>query len=215
MRRAGAMLAAAGVAVLGWALVTLMWQEPFTAIASRQAQHALAAQLVHRAAPVREGLARTARGYRLRSGDGQAMGRIAIPRIRLDVVLVDGTSERDLAKGPGIYRGDYLPGEGRLVYIAGHRTIFGAPFSHLDQLRPGDVIVITLPYGRFAYRVTGHRIVPATAVGVLRSHRREQLILQTCHPRYSASHRYLVYAAPLRPLAQQTSMRREAHRART
>jgi len=213
MRRASALASATGVAILGWALVTLAWQEPFTAIASRQAQRELAVQLAHKTAPTRNESALAARRYRQHSRDGDAMGRIAIPRIRLDVVLVDGTSESDLAKGPGIFRGDYLPGEGRLIYIAGHRTIFGAPFSHLDELRRGDVIVLTLPYGRFAYRVTGHRIVPATAVWVLRSHRREQLILQTCHPRFSASHRYLVYAAPLRPLT--PPMRREAHDART
>jgi len=126
------------------------------------------------------------------------MGRIVIPRIGLNAVLVEGTSEADLANGPGIYAGDYLPGEGRLVYVAGHRTTYGAPFSQLDLLHSGDSISIVLPYGSFVYRVTRHRIVAATAVSVLRSHRREQLILQTCHPRFSASHRYLVYAEPFR-----------------
>ena len=144
----------------------------------------------------RAALTFVARDFRIRSHDGEAMGRIAIPRIGLNVVVVDGTSGRDLARGPGFYRGDYLPGEGRLVYVAGHRTIFGAPFSHLEKLRRGELIVLAMPYGRFTYRVTGHRIVPATALWVLRSGGHEQLILQTCHPRFSASHRYLVYATP-------------------
>jgi len=208
MRRLATALIVAGLALVAWSIVTTVWQEPFTALASRRAQRALTTQLAQRTRADRVELARltlreAARAYRRHSRDGEALGRIAIPRIRLHVVLVDGTSEPDLAKGPGLYRGDYLPGEGRLVYIAGHRTIFGAPFSHLDELRRGDAVVITLPYGRFLYRVTGHRIVPATAVWVLRSHRREQLILQTCHPRFSASHRYLVYATPVRPLTHQ------------
>jgi sortase A len=192
MRRAETTVAVLGIAVTAWSLLTLVWQEPFTRIEHWHTERALAATLA-----VRDRSAHiTARRYRLHSHDGEVMGRIAIPRIRLNALLVDGTSEPDLAKGPGFYRGDFLPGEGRLVYIAGHRTIFGAPFSHLDALRRGDLVVLAMPYGRFAYRVTGHRIVPATALGVLRTGRHEQLILQTCHPRYSASHRYLVYATP-------------------
>jgi sortase A len=127
------------------------------------------------------------------------MGRILIPRLHLDTVLVEGTSEADLAKGPGIYAGDYLPGEGQLVYIAGHRTTYGAPFGQINLLHRGDTVTIRMPYGTFRYRVTGHRIVIATDVGVLRSSQGERLILQSCHPRFSASHRYLVYALPLRP----------------
>jgi sortase A len=126
------------------------------------------------------------------------MGRILIPRLGLDAVLVEGTSEADLAKGPGFYSGDFLPGEGRLVYIAGHRTTYSAPFAEINLLRRGDTITIRVPYGTFRYRVTRHRIVPATDIAVLRSTGRERLILQSCHPRFSATHRYLVYALPLR-----------------
>jgi sortase A len=138
------------------------------------------------------------------------MGRLVIPRIGLSAVLVDGTSPSDLTRGPGFYAGDSLPGEGRLVYIAGHRTIYGAPFAHLDVLRRGDTIAIAMPYGSFRYRVTSHRIVKATQLSVLRSHGYEQLILQTCHPRFSASHRYLVYAEPLHPSAHESPLRHAA-----
>jgi sortase A len=125
------------------------------------------------------------------------MGRILIPRLGLDAVLVEGTSEADLAKGPGIYAGDFLPGEGRLVYVAGHRTTYSAPFAQINLLRRGDRITIRMPYGTFRYVVTRHRIVPATDVAVLRSGDRERLILQSCHPRFYATHRYLVYALPV------------------
>jgi LPXTG-site transpeptidase (sortase) family protein len=82
------------------------------------------------------------------------------------------------------------------VYVAGHRTTYSAPFSHLDRLRRGDTVTIALPYGTFVYTVTRHRIVTANDIAVLRSHHREQLILQTCQPRFSATHRYLVFARP-------------------
>jgi sortase A len=191
-------LIAAGVLTLAWVLVTLTWQDPITAIETWHHQRALATQLRTRHAPLRHGSLRLqSRAYRLASHDGEAMGRILIPRLNLDAVLVEGTSEADLAEGPGLYAGDYLPGEGRLVYVAGHRTTYSAPFARINLLHRGDPITIRMPYGRFRYVVTGHRIVGATDVSVLRSGDRERLILQSCHPRFFATHRYLVYARPV------------------
>ena len=88
----------------------------------------------------------------------------------------------------------YLPGEGRLVYIAGHRTTYLAPFSHIDAIHRGDYIRLEMPYATFTYRATGHRIVPADDLNVLRSPDHELLELQACHPRFFATHRYIVYA---------------------
>jgi LPXTG-site transpeptidase (sortase) family protein len=51
-----------------------------------------------------------------------------------------------------------------------------------------------MPYATFSYRATRHRVVRATDLSVLRSPRHEQLELQACHPRFFASHRYIVYA---------------------
>jgi len=190
-------LIGAGSVLLAWVLVTWRWRDPITAFQAWRRQGALAAQLRARHAPAHGGsLLLRARAYRRASHDGEAMGRIVIPRLALDTVLVEGTSEADLAKGPGIYAGDYLPGEDRLVYVAGHRTTYNAPFSQINLLRRGDTVTLRMPYGTFRYRVTGHRIVTATDVAVLRTGRRELLILQSCHPRFSATHRYLVYAVP-------------------
>ena len=52
-----------------------------------------------------------------------------------------------------------MPGEGELVYIAGHRTTYGAPFSRIDKLRKGDRVFVELPYATIEYAITGHRIV--------------------------------------------------------
>ena len=55
-----------------------------------------------------------------------------------------------------------------------------------------------LPYGTFVYAVRSHKIVPADDVAELRSHGREVLALQACHPRFFATHRYIAYAVPVR-----------------
>jgi sortase A len=90
-----------------------------------------------------------------------------------------------------------MPGEGQLVYIAGHRTTYGAPFAHITDLKRGDRVFIELPYGTFEYAITGHRIVAAEELSVLKSKGVEQLALQACHPRFFASHRYIAYAKPV------------------
>ena len=90
-----------------------------------------------------------------------------------------------------------MPGEGKLVYVAGHRTTYGAPFSDINQLDVGDPITVELPYGSVEYRVTSHRIVDDNDLSVLKSRGREELVLQACHPRFFASQRYLVYARPV------------------
>ena len=55
-----------------------------------------------------------------------------------------------------------------------------------------------MPYATFVYAVTLHRVVAADDLSVLRSHRREQVELQACHPRFFATHRYIAYARLIR-----------------
>jgi sortase A len=133
--------------------------------------------------------------YRKELHEGDPLGRITVPRLGLkNMVVVNGTDHDSLTKGPGRYLGSYMPGQGQLIYIAGHRTTYLAPFSHIDSLRRGDRVTLQLPYATFTYAVTGSRIVPASDLSVLRTHGHEQLILQACHPRFFATHRYLAYA---------------------
>lgn len=127
--------------------------------------------------------------------DGDPAGRLVIPALDVDEVVVEGTRPGDLARGPGRYRSTALPGEGGTVGIAGHRTTYGAPLRHADRLRPGDRLELRMPYGRFAYEVTGTRIVAPSDTSVLRGRRgRERLVLTTCHPLHSSSQRLVVLA---------------------
>ncbi|TML56397.1 MAG: class E sortase [Actinobacteria bacterium] len=112
--------------------------------------------------------------------------------------LVTGTDHDSLTKGPGWDMRTYLPGAGELIYIAGHRTTYLAPFAHIENIRVGDFVIIQVPYGTFQYRVFRHVVVPSTDLGVLRSHGREVVELQACHPRFFATHRYIVYARLMR-----------------
>jgi sortase A len=198
--------------MLVWALVVWQWQDPFTALYTTWRQHQLTSQYDKRvkkftvSAPTahesvaaeRRSIAREARRYRLQSQRGQAIGRIKVPRMGVNMILVNGTDHETLKKGPGRDLRTFMPGENRLIYIAGHRTTYLAPFSHIDRLRAGDRVTIEVPYATFVYAVTHHRIVKATDLSVLRSPRYELLELQACHPRFFASHRYIAYARLLR-----------------
>ncbi len=226
-RRLGLLLMIAGGLTIAWGIVVWQWQDPFTALYTMYQQRELSSSYAQRAReftlpPIRVGrserdalsaarsAARTqlvaserkailteATKYRLDSHAGQALGRIIVPRLGLNMIFVDGTDDSSLERGPGRDLQTYMPGENRLVYIAGHRTTFLAPFSHIDALRAGDTITLELPYATFVYRVTHHIIVPANDLGVLKSGRRELLALQACHPRFFATHRYIVYAKPV------------------
>jgi sortase A len=206
----GTVLAVAGVLTLLWALLVWQWQDPFTALYTKWKQHELASQYDKRArsfhtsisgattAAERESIAREARRYRTSSKRGQAIGRLRVPRMGVNMLLVNGTDHDTLKKGPGRDGRTFMPGENRLVYIAGHRTTYLAPFSHIDRLRSGDRVTIEVPYGTFIYAVTRHRIVKATDLSVLLSPKHEVVELQACHPRFFASHRYIAYARLLR-----------------
>jgi sortase A len=227
-RRVGLALMVCGALVLAWAGVVWQWQDPFTALYTMYKQHQLSQAYERRshefelshprpahvqgkdvktkkpnsakaALAAEERTVRTeARDYRLASQEGAPLGKIIVPRLGLNMIFVNGTSESSLEQGPGRDLETFMPGESRLVYIAGHRTTFLAPFSHIDALRPGDRVTLELPYATFVYAVTRHLIVSADDLAVLRPGRHELLALQACHPRFFATHRYIVYARPIK-----------------
>ena len=121
-----------------------------------------------------------------------------VDKLGLKIIVVNGTSHDDLTKGPGRELHTYMPGEGELVYVAGHRTTYLAPFAPIDSLRADDRVTFELPYASFQYLITGHRVVAADDLAVLQSHHKELLELQACHPRFFASHRWIAYARLVR-----------------
>ena len=117
-----------------------------------------------------------------------------VPRLGISYVLVEGTDAASLRLGPARDDRSFMPGEGNLVYVAGHRTTFAAPFSHIDEFRarrPGPV------HGALRdVHVRRHRAYHRRRerpVGAPAAHH-ELLALQACHPRFFATQRYIVWA---------------------
>lgn len=204
-----------GIAIGAWTTSVWLWQDPATALYTAHRQSQLSSDLrrsakafvadnptlsqeatAPRRAPSAAALRRLASSYGSRTPAGGPLGKLAIPRLGLHVTFVNGTNAADLRAGPGRDERTGLPGQDRLVYIAGHRTTFGAPFANIDRLRPGDKVILELPYAVFTYRVTRTRIVDAHDLSVLRPGTREVVVLQACHPRFFATQRLLVYAEP-------------------
>jgi sortase A len=206
VRDVASVLILSGVLLLIDAGVTLVWQEPVTAVIalierSQINQRFLTAPLtpVDRHALVRvedpaERLAYLARREAREVTTGAAIGRIMIPKIGVGFEVVQGTDELSLQKGPGHYPGTAFPGLGETVAIAGHRTTYLAPFRHIDALAPGNRIILRMPYGRFTYVVEYRKIVLPTALWVTKNVGYDRLVLSACNPLYSAAQRIIVFA---------------------
>lgn len=127
---------------------------------------------------------------------GQSLTRIEIPRIGVNVVVVQGIDENDLRAGAGHYPETPLPCTAGNVAIAGHRTTYGKPFANVDRLVPGDKIILKTPIGSCVYRVSqAPFVVLPTDWGVIaNSPGQFELTLTSCHPKGSASHRIVIRA---------------------
>lgn len=125
---------------------------------------------------------------------GSAVARIRIPRIGVDKAVVEGVALSDLRRGPGHYAGTPLPGQPGNSSIAGHRTTYGAPFFRLDEMKPGDPILVSTVQGAFRYEVRRVFVVRPNQVDVLNSTPGDQLTLTTCNPRFSAAQRLVLVA---------------------
>src|SRR6266576_980139 len=137
----------------------------------------------------------------LHGGEGIAVLRI--PRLGQGYlkVIVEGVTRNDLRKGPGHYPGTALPGQLGNFVVSGHRTTYGAPFNRLDEVQPGDAIVLETRTTWYVYRETGEETVSPDALWVtypVPGHLGEQptqhlLTFTTCTPKYSASHRLVLF----------------------
>jgi sortase A len=216
-------LITAGLLVMADVGITLAYQEPLSSIYSSIKQSEKASQLknlesefltqedkqeIERASTAAKGdkdpkarkalkqnYAKLAQRLVDESKPGDALGRIEAPGMDgLNMVFVQGTDESSLELGPGHYPETAMPGQGKTVAIAGHRTTYLAPFRHIDSLKPDDKITLKMPYGTFIYSVQKSEIVDPTDVGVVRDTGYERLVLSACNPVYSAAQRYIIYA---------------------
>lgn len=208
LRDVSLVLIISGALLLADAGITLLWQEPLTAVIALIKRGEIDNRfLSYKGAPlseldrralaamrsVRERVAYLARQERRSVKTGDAIGTIQLPNIGTYTV-VQGTDDTTLQKGPGHYQQTAFPGVGQTVAIAGHRTTYLAPFRHLDSVKPGQQIVLTMRYARFTYTVQHTQIVDPTAWWITRNVGYDRLVLSACNPLYSASQRIVVFA---------------------
>lgn len=209
VRDISSVLIISGLLLLLDAGVTLIWQEPVTAVLALiqrsdinkrylSLSTAPLSPLEHHALlsikQLDDRISFLARREARQVGTGAAIGRIVIPKIGASFDVVQGTDAASLEKGPGHYPGTAFPGLGQTVAIAGHRTTYLAPFRHIDSLKSGDRIMVKMPYGEFIYVVQFHKIVLPTALWVTRNVGYDRLVLSACNPLYSAAQRIIVFA---------------------
>jgi sortase A len=209
LRALSTVLIVAGGLMLADAVLTLVWQEPVSALYAKVVQGQLGDDLeelqarrpsaldvaaLQKLATERRRMAFLARRLRADSDEGAAVGRVLIDKIDANFVLVDGTDGNDLRRGPGIYDDVPFPGAPGTTAIAGHRTTYAAPFRRIDRLDRGDRVVVQMPYGRFTYEVEKTRIVAPSEVSVIDRVTFDRLVLSACHPLYSAAQRIVVFA---------------------
>jgi sortase A len=188
LRFLGSVLMVSGVLLIADAGITLAWQEPVSAFLADRQQNALEEKLYNPPPQV----AKRIREKRPLPGD--SIGEIILPSLDKQYFMVEGTDTDNLRKGPGHYPDTPLPGERGTVAVAGHRTTYGAPFRHIDQLKRGQRIILSMPYGRYVYRVEKTQIVDDSALWVTDPVGYDRLVLTACHPLYSAAQRIAVFA---------------------
>ena len=206
LRGAGQLLITAGLVLL----LFCVYELKITNIYTEQQQKALDKDLTQQwSAPVpapRPGAPALA-AYE----PGKGIARIYLPSLGKDQVhvVVEGVTHADLKKGPGHYPGTAVPGAVGNVVISGHRTTYGAPFNRLDELRPGDAIVLETQSFFYTYRVLATTIVRPDKLGETlpvpnapgKAPTQRLLTLTTCNPKYSARERMVVRALLETPLA--------------
>lgn len=172
-------LALVGVGLIAYPFVTDLW--------AARIQNGLVSELPGNAKAYAAGDIKT----------GDALTRLEIPRLGVDVVVVEGATPAALRAGAGHYPETPLPGEKGNVAIAGHRTTYGKPFNDMDKLVPGDKIILTTPIGKHVYEVLARpSVVSPTDWSPINDYPKKGsfLTLTSCHPEGSAAYRIVVHA---------------------
>jgi sortase A len=209
IRDVSSVLIIAGLLLILDAGLTLLWQEPVTAVIGLLDRGQISQRyLSYRTVPLPNADRAAFRSLRSESQEvaflarqesaevpnGAAIGTLEIPAISVDYEVVQGTDTADLERGPGHYPSTALPGLDQTVAIAGHRTTYLAPFRNLNELHRGQRIVLRMPYATFTYRIQYLRIVTPDAWWITDNHGYDRLVLSACNPLYSAAQRIVVFA---------------------
>ena len=121
------------------------------------------------------------------------LGSLEIPSLGVVKPMLEGVSLSVLDHGPGHWPGTAMPGHLGNVVIGGHRTSKDRPFRHIDQLVPGDEVILTTLEGRFVYKVTETQVVTPDSLWIIEQQREYTATLFACHPAGSTKQRIIVF----------------------
>lgn len=122
----------------------------------------------------------------------EPVGEISIPGIDSRWMIVEGSDDFALTRGPGHIEETAIPGMGGNFAVAGDRVLYGAPFLNLDDVAVGDEITVRMAYATFVYRVTETFIVTPEDVSVLQPPGYEAITLLTCDPPWDIKQRIVI-----------------------
>jgi len=144
--------------------------------------------------PPRAGSAKSAGSRGAEPAEGEPLGRLAVPRLGLSVMVAQGVSAGTLRRAVGHIPATALPGEPGNVGIAGHRDTF---FRSLKDIRKNDTLTLETLGGTYPYVVDSIAIVGPEDVNVLAPTGHPTLTLVTCYPFFyvgAAPQRFIVQA---------------------
>jgi sortase A len=108
--------------------------------------------------------------------------RLRIPAINVDAPVVQGDDWESLKLGVGLNHFSPLPGQPGNVVLSGHNDIFGQVFRDLDQLKPGDEIIVLTEKNAYTYNVQNTEVVLPHQVEVMAQTTDETITLISCYP---------------------------------
>ncbi len=129
--------------------------------------------------------------------EGETLGFLAIQSLDLELPLLEGVTDKTLAKGVGHHPETAFPGQGDRIFIAGHND---TTFSKISELEPGDEVELYLADGSYRYVMRSSEIVDDEDTRVLAATGTESLVISTCYPFYNianSTERYLIFLEPI------------------
>jgi sortase A len=129
-------------------------------------------------------------------GPQQAI-RLQIPAIKVDAPVVQGDGWEQLKKGVGQLLNTPDPGEDGNIVLSAHNDVFGEIFRHLDELQPGDEVILFTSQRTYTYVITDSQIVEPTQVEVIEPTSDPTLTLISCYP-YMVDKKRIVVSASLK-----------------